>query len=152
MSLPRLSHLFPSRAETRITPAFVQHLELKGWEAHIDLPDRSWFPERTLPSSTDDAVDDEQTAYETELKNLPGDHRALILFCSHVGGHKFAGNVIVRHTVIISSSERADDLYRYTCPAARACGMVVSRRTTSSPSSRTPSLAVGCCFPSSEVA
>ncbi|KAI6164925.1 Sucrase/ferredoxin-like-domain-containing protein [Pisolithus thermaeus] len=52
----------------------------EGWEVHTDLEDLSSKPtlEPYLVS-----------------RLFPGQHRALILRNSHIGGHKFAGNVII---------------------------------------------------------
>ena len=37
-----------------------------------------------------------EVAFEAQLKALGGEHKALILRTSHIGGHKFSGNVTVR--------------------------------------------------------
>ncbi|KAI0750692.1 Sucraseferredoxin-like protein [Daedaleopsis nitida] len=78
-------------------------LEREGWEVHTQLED---------PSLSGPALEDEPAfaalapagAEEEVRRRLQGvdpahaDHkRALILFCSHIGGHKYAGNVII-HT------------------------------------------------------
>lgn len=68
---------------------------------------------------------------QEQIEGLP--KRALILMTSHIGGHKYAGNVIVRAMLLLSWSG-ADTLYRFTCPRVPAYGMVVYRRTKSSQS------------------
>ena len=59
---------------------------------HTELEDLSGHP--TLESSLINGPEPE-IAFETQLKALGGEHKALILRTSHIGGHKFAGNVIV---------------------------------------------------------
>lgn len=77
---------------------FTQSLEREGWEVHTDLEDLSNEPtlEHLLGVGNADGADPE-TVYQSQLTALPGQHRALILRNSHIGGHKFAGNVII-HT------------------------------------------------------
>ena len=59
---------------------------------HTELEDLSGLP--TLESSLIE-IPEAQNALETRLKALGREHKALILRTSHVGGHKFAGNVVV---------------------------------------------------------
>ncbi|KIM67916.1 hypothetical protein SCLCIDRAFT_107247 [Scleroderma citrinum Foug A] len=72
---------------------FTQCLEHEGWEVHTDLEDFSGRP--TLESLNTPGGPDPETAYRSQLRALSGEHRALILRNSHIGGHKFAGNVII---------------------------------------------------------
>jgi len=72
--------------------AFISYLEHEGWVVDTELEDLSEFP--TLESSLI-KVPEAQTALETRLKALGGEHKALILRTSHIGGHKFAGNVVI---------------------------------------------------------
>lgn len=72
--------------------AFTHYLEREGWVVHTELEDLSRNP--TLESSLINDLEPE-IAFETQLKALEGEHKALILRTSHIGGHKFAGNVIV---------------------------------------------------------
>lgn len=72
---------------------FTQYLEREGWEVHTDLEDLCSKPTLEALFSADKA--DAESVYQSQLAALPGQHRALILRNSHVGGHKFAGNVII---------------------------------------------------------
>lgn len=75
---------------------FTQYLEREGWEVHTDLEDMSSEPTLELLLSTGNANSaDPETVYQSQLTALPAQRRALILRNSHVGGHKFAGNVII---------------------------------------------------------
>jgi len=71
---------------------FTHYLEHEGWVVHTELEDLSGNP--TLESSLVNGPEPE-VAFETQLKALGGEHKALILRTSHIGGHKFAGNVII---------------------------------------------------------
>ncbi|KAG8218417.1 Sucrase/ferredoxin-like-domain-containing protein [Butyriboletus roseoflavus] len=71
---------------------FIRYLEREGWVVHTGLEDLSGNP--TIESSLIKGLESE-IAFETQLKALGGEHKALILYTSHVGGHKFAGNVIL---------------------------------------------------------
>ncbi|KAH7930291.1 hypothetical protein BV22DRAFT_1116279 [Leucogyrophana mollusca] len=80
--------------------AFIQYLENENWEVHTDLEDLSHHEPLSVPSpgSESDSFDTEseaEAAFETQLKALPGEHKALILRNSHIGGHEFAGNCII---------------------------------------------------------
>lgn len=66
---------------------------------YTKLEDLSGNP--TLESSLIKGPESE-IAFEAQLKALGGEHKALILYTSHMGGHKFAGNVIVCLTPIPS--------------------------------------------------
>ncbi|KAF8559050.1 hypothetical protein OG21DRAFT_1474462 [Imleria badia] len=71
---------------------FIHYLEREGWVVHTELEDLSRNP--TLESSLINGPEPEIT-FEAQLKELGGEHKALILRTSHIGGHKFAGNVII---------------------------------------------------------
>ncbi|KAI9574914.1 Sucraseferredoxin-like protein [Boletus coccyginus] len=70
--------------------AFTHYLEHEGWVVHTELEDLSENP--TLESSLISGPEPE-IAFETQLKALGGEQKALILRTSHIGGHRFAGNV-----------------------------------------------------------
>ncbi|KAH0839698.1 Sucrase/ferredoxin-like-domain-containing protein [Lanmaoa asiatica] len=73
---------------------FIHCLEREGWVVHTELEDLSGNP--TLePLLIKDP--EPEIAFETQLKAHGGEHKALILRTSHVGGHKFAGNVIIHN-------------------------------------------------------
>lgn len=83
-----------------LTIALTLALEREGWEVHNQVED----PSLSGPSLEDDPtladmVFDEDKYAEINRRLQAIDHtahkRALILFCSHIGGHKYAGNVIV---------------------------------------------------------
>ncbi|KAL4081924.1 Sucrase/ferredoxin-like-domain-containing protein [Scleroderma yunnanense] len=76
--------------------SFTQCLEHEGWEVHTDLEDLSSKPtlESLLSSRTPEGQDLE-AVYQSQLRTLGGEHKALILRSSHIGGHKFAGNVVI---------------------------------------------------------
>jgi hypothetical protein len=97
---------------------------------HTELEDLSRSP--TLESSLINGLEPE-IAFETQLKALAGGHNALILRTSHIGGHKFAGNVIVCLSPI-PSPLRTNILLRYTTPKERVSGMDELLHTMSNPS------------------
>lgn len=81
--------------------AFTEALEREGFDVHHQLED----PSLSGPSLEDDPVltslasdgEGKRTEIRRRLQHQHAEQRrALILFCSHVGQHKFAGNVIVR--------------------------------------------------------
>lgn len=60
-------------------------------------------------------------SYDARSADTP---RALILMVSHIGGHKFAGNVIVcRFCLLLKSAEVNGDLCRFTRRRVCRCGM-----------------------------
>ncbi|KAG8956729.1 hypothetical protein FRC04_000207 [Tulasnella sp. 424] len=78
--------------------ALTTELESVGWEVHDQLED----PECLEDSAIEDipgTTAEREAVVEERLKNLCSPSvetkRALIIFCSHIGGHKFAGNVII---------------------------------------------------------
>jgi len=81
-----------SIAAPLLEKTFIQYLESENWEAHTELEDLSDSP--SLESSLS-IYPDPEIAFEARLKALQDDRKALILRNSHVGGHKFAGNVII---------------------------------------------------------
>jgi hypothetical protein len=69
-------------------------LEAEGWSVDTNLEDLS-ATETPLEDFKGPAEDLEHE-FHRRLKTIEQDvHRALILKISHIGGHKFAGNVIV---------------------------------------------------------
>ena len=58
---------------------FISELSLVGWDVHTRL----------------DHVDHHATARDSLLHEAAESRSALILKTSHIGGHKYAGNVIV---------------------------------------------------------
>ncbi len=89
---------------TLLVPSFlglVTALEAEGWEVHDQPEDPDHY--ETSPIETIGGSPEEREAEVTSRlqaigsdPHAPGHQRALILFCSHTGGHKFAGNIIVR--------------------------------------------------------
>ena len=100
LSQPRSSFLFLADITgTARTQAFTQALEREGFDVHHQLEDPSLSgpPLEADPALTPLASDEERSAeVRRKLEQAAEQRRALILFCSHVGQHKFAGNVIVR--------------------------------------------------------
>ncbi len=90
--------------------ALTLALEREGWEVHNQVED----PSLSGPSLEDDPTladmvfdEDKHAEIARRLQAIDVEHaahkRALILFCSHIGGHKYAGNVIVsRHPAFLS--------------------------------------------------
>jgi Sucrase/ferredoxin-like len=72
--------------------AFSETLEREGWEVHTQLDHPTGPP---LEDFTDGV--EKETELNRRLQELDHDpvKRALILKTSHIGGHKYAGNVIV---------------------------------------------------------
>lgn len=72
--------------------AFSQTLQDEGWEVHTQLEDPTGPP-------LEDCVDEDGKEAELNRRlqelNESRPKRALILKTSHIGGHKYAGNVIV---------------------------------------------------------
>ncbi|PIL37050.1 hypothetical protein GSI_00742 [Ganoderma sinense ZZ0214-1] len=90
ISAPKLEH------------ALTLTLEREGWEVHNQIED----PSLSGPSLEDDPTladmvfdEDKYAEINRRLQAIDAEHvehkRALILFCSHIGGHKYAGNVII---------------------------------------------------------
>ena len=78
--------------------AFTHYLHSEGWSVDTHLEDLS---HAGGPIEDIDGTNEEREAVVLDrLKALSEDKhkRALILMNSHIGGHKFAGNVIVRDT------------------------------------------------------
>ncbi|KAI0638074.1 Sucrase/ferredoxin-like-domain-containing protein [Trametes polyzona] len=85
-------------AAPKLEHALTHSLEREGWEVHTQVEDPSLHhdaPLEDLPGSDEE----KRTAILQQLKAVDAKHaahkRALILYCSHIGGHKYAGNVII---------------------------------------------------------
>jgi hypothetical protein len=107
-------------------------LEDEGWEVHTQLEDPTGPPLEDYPDG--DGKEAELSRRLQELdESLP--KRALILKTSHIGGHKYAGNVIVSNNSenFCVALRRGADLesgyftfvYRFICPRALVYGTVV---------------------------
>ena len=72
-------------------------LERAGWEVHtqVEDPSLSGPPLEALTGT----AEDKHAELEKRLKDVAEQKRVLIVRNSHMGGHKFAGNVIVRPLV-----------------------------------------------------
>ncbi|KAI0775918.1 Sucrase/ferredoxin-like-domain-containing protein [Trametes elegans] len=84
-------------AAPKLEHALTLALEREGWEVHTQADDPS---AHGPPLEELTGTDEEKEAKVLEqLHAVNADHaeekRALILFCSHIGGHKYAGNVII---------------------------------------------------------
>jgi hypothetical protein len=70
-------------------------LEHYGWDADTQLE----CPSYTYGSPLEDlaaTVEEREEIIQTQLKESAVSKRALIVKVSHIGGHKYAGNCIVR--------------------------------------------------------
>ena len=65
----------------------------EGWDVHTQLEDPIGSPLEDYPDGDEKEAELSRTLQELD-ESLP--KRALILMTSHIGGHKYAGNVIVR--------------------------------------------------------
>ncbi|EJF61143.1 hypothetical protein DICSQDRAFT_61143 [Dichomitus squalens LYAD-421 SS1] len=89
-------------AAPKLEHSLTQALEREAWEVHHQVED----PSVSGPALEDDptlaGITSDTERHEEVLRRLQrvdaahAEHkRALILFCSHIGGHKYAGNVII---------------------------------------------------------
>jgi len=69
-------------------------LQGEGWEVHTQLEDPTGPPLEDYPDDGDEK-EGELSRRLLELDESPS-KRALVLMTSHIGGHRYAGNVIVR--------------------------------------------------------
>lgn len=76
---------------------FSAQLEHVGWEVHHNL---EHVDARTSLEEIDGSSDEKQRQLEAQLRELAAiqPQKALIIKTSHIGGHKFSGNVQVRIT------------------------------------------------------
>jgi len=78
--------------------ALTSSLESCGWEVHDNVDDPDLYDESAM-EEIPGAEDEREAKAIQQLKRLQltetGTKRALILFNSHIGGHKFAGNIII---------------------------------------------------------
>ncbi|KAH9899982.1 Sucraseferredoxin-like protein [Cubamyces lactineus] len=84
-------------AAPKLQHALTLALEREGWEVHTQPDDPSIHgPSLEELSGSED---EKHAAVLQKLKEVhptvAQEKRALILFCSHIGGHKYAGNVII---------------------------------------------------------
>lgn len=113
-----------------ILAAFAHSLERKGWEVHSQLEHHS-VSGPPLEKFQGTPFEKEEHVLET-LKKLPDAKRALVLMNSHVGGHKYVGNCIVRIVLTVPCwyhSSTSFTLNRYTSPRDRVFGMAASQHT-----------------------
>ncbi|KAI9512256.1 Sucrase/ferredoxin-like-domain-containing protein [Russula earlei] len=79
-------------AAPKLENAFTQTLHAEGWDVHTQLEDPTGPPLEEYPDG--DGKEAELSRRLQQLdEGLP--KRALILMTSHIGGHKYAGNVII---------------------------------------------------------
>lgn len=86
------SPLLPPPPSSSITLAFSQNLQDEGWEVHTQLEDPTGPPLEDYPDEHGKEAELSRRLQELD-ESLP--KRALILKTSHIGGHRYAGNVIV---------------------------------------------------------
>jgi hypothetical protein len=109
-------------------------LQNEGWDVHTQLDDPTGSPLESYPDGSEKETELNRRLQELN-DSLP--KRALILKTSHIGGHKYAGNVIVRVLAVTGEhgrigADQSADLNRFTCPKALGSGMVVYPLTRSS--------------------
>lgn len=89
----RSSHAHSHASKIPRSIAFSEALHREGWDVHTQLE------EPTGPSLEDfnHSDEDKEAEMQRRLQELDEDihKKALILKTSHIGGHKYAGNVIV---------------------------------------------------------
>lgn len=68
-------------------------MQAEGWDVHTQLEDPTGPPLEDYPDGDEKEAELSRRLQELD-EGLP--KRALILKTSHIGGHKYAGNVIVR--------------------------------------------------------
>lgn len=73
---------------------------------HSQLDDPSAHGHGPALEDLSGSEDEKHAEVQRQLQALDAAHaehkRALILYCSHIGGHKYAGNVIVRVPLLLS--------------------------------------------------
>lgn len=78
--------------------ALTNELESVGWEVHDQVEDPDCIEDSAI-EDIQGTTEERDAVVEERLKKLCDQSaetkRALIIYCSHIGGHKFAGNVIV---------------------------------------------------------
>ncbi|KDQ64631.1 hypothetical protein JAAARDRAFT_28270 [Jaapia argillacea MUCL 33604] len=82
-------------AAPKLENAFTTTLNLEGWEVHTQL--EALFDSGSCIDDITGSDDDKEAVFSKKLKEIAmaAPKRVLILKNSHVGGHKFAGNVII---------------------------------------------------------
>jgi hypothetical protein len=68
-------------------------LQGEGWDVHTQLEDPTGPPLEDYPDGDEKEVELSRRLQELDESSPK---RALILMTSHIGGHRYAGNVIVR--------------------------------------------------------
>ncbi|EIW62061.1 uncharacterized protein TRAVEDRAFT_115405 [Trametes versicolor FP-101664 SS1] len=83
-------------AAPKLEHALTLALEREGWEVHSQLDDPSAHGHGPALEDLSGSEDEKHAEVQRQLQALDAEHkRALILYCSHIGGHKYAGNVII---------------------------------------------------------
>lgn len=93
-------------AAPKLEHTFTAALEREGWEVHTQVED----PSLSGPPLEDltGTEEEKRAKIEKRLKDAAEHKRVLIIRNSHMGGHKFAGNVIVRALPIWESSPQPE--------------------------------------------
>lgn len=98
-------------------------LENEGYEVHTQLEEPLGPPLEEEAAMTDD--DEREQAFLRRLQAIADDaeepKKALILKNSHIGGHKFSGNVVVG--VFVSARRRASCSFFFVCADIHAAGL-----------------------------
>lgn len=137
LSTVRLHSLFAIPLRLTALSAFIKALEMHGWDADTQLEHPSLTMGPPL-EETNATPEEREEIISDELRQSTESKRALIVKVSHVGGHKYAGNVIVSVFAVWLSYLLPPDtplltsyFIRYTLHLAPVYGMGVSLHTTS---------------------
>ena len=87
-----------SNARVFYDTAIVTTLNSRSWEVHTEIELDTTSPSLQSISSTSSDPTEQEEAVLEYVRNVPegnGSKRALLLKVSHVGGHKFAGNMVL---------------------------------------------------------
>lgn len=106
--------------------AFIHYLGLRGWHVDTDI-DPAICHESAFEDLGSSGEDLDRRLNE-KLEESSASERALILFTSHIGGHKFAGNCIVSFGIASQNSWKAELLSRYTRHMVLVFGMDACHR------------------------
>lgn len=107
-------------------PAFIHYLGLRGWHVDTDI-DPAICHESAL-EDLDFPGEDLDRHLNEKLEESSASERALILFTSHIGGHKFAGNCIVSFGIGSPNPWKAELLSRYIRHMVLVFGMGACHR------------------------
>ena len=101
-------------------------MESVGWEVHNQVEDPDHFDEPPIEDIPGSAEEREKAVFD-RLKDISADDgshkKALIIYISHMGGHKYAGNVIVSDGLFLLTKNFTNGHLRYIYLKERGFGM-----------------------------